>query len=112
MKEKTKQALRGLLESVEQHEKETTYSAVEVDKDELKRLLRWAQNHAHVYFEGDQVEWTGARVRDMPWLVMGMTGTVLTDSYDDGTVRVEWEQGPEGFNRGLMYHNEYRRTKA
>lgn len=105
MKQKNRDALLGLKESVEQHRRETTYSAVEVDADELETLLRWAQNKAHQYFEGDRVKTTGVRV-PFGWLSMGSEGTVIAESDNEGVCRVEWDGGPDGDSRVLMYHNE------
>ncbi len=110
MKSKVKQALRSLLEDVAVHDSETSYSAVEVDKEELKTLLRWAQNSAHVWFEGDRVKRTGASV-PFDWLNTEMEGTVMGESDKGGSVRVEWDNGPEGDNRVVMYHNEIKRIK-
>jgi len=114
MKDKTKKALKGLLESVKTHESETSYSAVEVDKEELRTLLRWAQNSAYVWFEGDRVKLTGVRI---PYDFLedgyskGLQGTVYTDSEDDGTALVEWDDAPEDLRRVRMFHNEIKRTK-
>jgi len=111
MKNKVKQALKSLLEDVAVHESETQYSAVEVDVTELKTLLRWAQNESYVWFEGDRVKRTGVGKTPFSWLEMGMEGTVLDDSGDDGTCRVEWDGGPEDENRVKMFHNEIKRLK-
>lgn len=112
MKKKNIDALKGLKESLEQHEKETAYSAVEVCKEELRTLLRWAQNSAHVWFEGDRVKWTGASV-PYNWFEGEMLGTVIVESHDDGKARVEWDGGPEddGENRVWMFHNEIKLAK-
>jgi hypothetical protein len=109
LKKKNRNAIKGLKESLEQHEKETTYGAVEVDKEELRTLLRWAQNKSHHYFEGDRVKATGASV-PFRWLEMDMEGTVIAESDDKSICRVEWEGGPadDGENRVMMYHNEIR----
>lgn len=110
MNKKNRDALKGLVETLIIHEAETTYGAVEVDVDELKTLLRWAQDEAHHYFKGDRVTWTGARVPDAPWLYMGMEGTVISESDETQVCRVEWDGGPQddGENRIVMYHNEIR----
>lgn len=110
MKDKNKAALKGLKDSLEQHEKETAYSGVEVDKEELRTLLRWAQNSAHIWFEGDRVKWTGARV-PFNWIEEGMLGTVIIESHDDGKARVEWDGGPGDENRVWMFHNEIKLAK-
>ncbi len=111
MKKKNRDAIKGLKEALEQHRKETTYGAVEVDIDELDTLLRWAQNKAHHYFEGDRVQETGTFVPDAPWLDNGMEGTVISESADDATCRVEWDGGPEDDNRIRMFHNEIKLAK-
>jgi hypothetical protein len=114
MKQSNKDALRGLLETLTQHEKETTYSGVEVDKEELRTLLYWAQNKAYVWFEGDRVKLTGTRV---PYgflddgYALGLLGTVYADSEDDGTVHVEWDNAPEKYRRVRMFHNEVKLAK-
>lgn len=81
MKDSNKAALVGLRESLIQHEKETSYSGVEVDKEELRTLLRWAQNTAHIWFEGDRVEWTGVSV-PYNWFEGEMLGTVIGESHE------------------------------
>lgn len=111
MKDKVRNALKRLLENVADHEMEDRGSSVLVDLSDLKRLMRWAQNNAHVWFEGDRVTWTGASVGSMPWLRMGMLGTVLEDAGEDGIARVEWDGVPELHNRVRMYHNEIKRIK-
>jgi hypothetical protein len=114
MKKKVKEALRGLLENVEDHEAETEFSAVSVDLGDLKRLLRWAQNSAYVWFEGDRVKLTGVRV---PYDFLedgyseGLQGTVYADSEDDGTAIVEWDDAPEDLRRVRMFHNEIKKIK-
>jgi len=111
MKNKVKQALKSLLEEVAVHESETQHSAVGVDLGDLKRVLRWAQNSAYVWFEGDRVVRTGVSVNEFPWLTRGMEGTALSDSDDGGRVRVEWDGGLDGNNRAMMFHNEIKKLK-
>lgn len=110
MKDKVKTALVSLREAVEDHEAETEFSAVTVDLGDLKRLLRWAQNEAHVWFIGDRVGLTGARV-PFNWLTQDMHGTVIEESHEDGRARVEWDSGPEDDNRVWMFHNEIKKLK-
>lgn len=110
MKSKVKQALRSLLEDVADHEAETEFSAVTVDLGDLKTLMRWAQNTAYVWFEGDRVKWTGVRI-PLDWMTADMLGTVLEDSGDDGTAYVEWDGAPEYNRRAKMFHNEIKRVK-
>lgn len=110
MKDKAKKALKSLLADVKVHESETSYSAVEVDKEELKTLLRWAQNHAHVWFIGDRVKLTGVRV-PFNWLTDDMLGTVVDESHEDGCAYVHWDGAPEDDRRVKMYHNEIKRVK-
>jgi hypothetical protein len=111
LKDKVKKTLRQLREDVRIHESETQYSAVEVDKDDLKRLLRWAQNSSYVWFEGDRVKRTGDGKPPYGWLDMGMLGTAYADSDDDGTVYVEWDDAPEEDRRIRMFHNEIKLVK-
>jgi hypothetical protein len=112
MKEKTIASLRNLLEEVADHEAETSFSAVSVDLADLKRVLRWAQNSAYIWFVGDRVKRTGASV-PYGWLEMGMEGTVISEDHGDGRARVEWDGGPEddGENRVWMFHNEIKKVK-
>lgn len=110
MKQKIREALKSVLKDVAKHEAEQGGPDVTVDLGELKRLLRWAQNNANVWFEGDRVEWTGATVGSMPWLRMDMLGTVVEDGGEDGIARVKWDGVPEISVR--MYHNEIKLAKA
>lgn len=110
MKDKNKQALKGLLESLEQHEKDTTYFGVEVDKEELRTLLRWAQNSAHIWFIGDRVKLTGTRV-PFNWLKDDTLGTVVGESHEDGCAYVDWDGAPDGEHRIRMFHNEIKLAK-
>lgn len=107
MKKKNRDALKGLVETLIIHESETTYGAVEVDKEELRTLLRWAQNKAHHYFKGDRVKYTGVRV-PFGWMKMDMEGTVIVESDDESVCRVEWDDAPDGEGRYMMFHNEIR----
>lgn len=110
MKDKVKQAMRSLLEEVADHEAETDFSAVSVDLGDLKRVLRWAQNNAYVWFEGDRVKRTGDGRLGLDWMSHGMLGTVDDDSRDDGTCIVIWDGGPRHHRRMKMYHNEIKRV--
>lgn len=110
MKEKTVKALRGLLKDVAKHEAESGGPDVTVDLADLKRVLRWAQNSAHVWFIGDRVILTGASV-PFRWLEDTMVGTVVEESLEDGKAKVEWAGGPAGKNSVWMFHNEIRRVK-
>lgn len=108
MKKKNRDALKGLKESLEQHRKETTYGAVEVDVDELDTLLRWMQNKAHHYFVGDRVKSTGAST-PYGWVHEdGVQGTVYAESDERSITWVEWDNAPEESRRVEMYHNEIR----
>lgn len=111
MKDKTKKALKSLLDHVKAEEAaDPAWPQVDgVSKEDLKTLLRWAQNNAHVWFEGDRLEWTGATVHDYPWLEMGVHGTAYLDS-QNGTVPVVWDNAPEGTGRVMMFHNEIKRV--
>lgn len=108
MKQKTRDALRGILKDVAKHEAEAGGPDVTVDLGELTRLLRWAQNKDHIWFKGDRVKWTGVSV-PFGWLDEGMEGTVIGESHEDGRAHVEWNGGPENANRVWMYHNEIKR---
>ena len=112
MKQKVKDALRSVLEDVKDHEAETEFSAVSVDLAELKLVLRWAQNNAHVWFEGDRVRTVGVKT---PYSWLNVTegfveGTVYNDSVE-GRVFVEWDNAPEAFRRVEMFHDEIKRVK-
>lgn len=109
MKSKVVKALKSLLDDVTDQDDET-YSVVMVDKADLKRVLRWAQNSAHIWFEGDRVKLTGVRV-PFRWLEDDMEGTVIEESLEDGRAHVEWDGGPVGKNRVWMFHNEIKRVR-
>lgn len=113
MKSKVKDALKSVLDDVAKHEKEDGGPDVTVDLGDLKRLLRWAQNSASVWFEGDRVCLTGTRV---PYDFLedgyerGIHGTVYMDSEDDGTAMVTWDNDPAE-QRVRMFHNEIKLVK-
>lgn len=111
MKQKNRDAIKGLKDSVYHHRKETTYSAVEVDVEELETLLRWAQDKSHHYFVGDRVKSRIDAAPPQEWLVKGDEGTVIVESDSEGICRVEWDEGPDGEGRVRMYHNEIRLAK-
>lgn len=110
MKEKAKQALKCLLENVSEHEMEDRGSEVLSDIDDLKTLLRWAQNSAHIWFIGDRVKLTGARV-PFNWLKGDTLGTVVGESHEDGCAYVHWDGAPDGEERIRMFHNEIKLAK-
>lgn len=111
MKEKNKEALRELLENVKDHEEVSDFSAVSVDLKALKRLLRWSQDKAYVWFKGDRVKRTDTRT-PFGWLKEGHEGIVLEDSTDEGTVMVEWDNAPDEYRKTMMYHNEIKLVKS
>lgn len=110
MKDKTKKALKDLLENVSDHEMEDRGPDVLVDLEDLKRVLRWAQNSAHIWFEGDRVRLTGTRV-PFSWLEEDTLGTVVGESHEDGCAYVHWDGAPDGEERIRMFHNEIKRIK-
>lgn len=110
MKDKTKQALKDLRETVADHEYEDRGSDVLVDLGDLKRLLRWAQNKDHTWLKGDRVKRTGARV-PFNWMTEEHEGLVLEDSLEDGIALVEWDNAPDDQRRLKMYHNEIKLAK-
>lgn len=112
MKDKTRKALKGLLKHVAAEEAaDPAWPYVDgVNKEDLKRLMRWAQNESYAWFEGDRVELTGARV-PFPWLEGEVQGTVLEDTGEDGIACVEWDGAPKDNKRVKMYHNEIKRVK-
>lgn len=115
MKEKNIQALRSVLEDVKAHEAETDFSAVSVDLADLKRVLHWAQNNAHVWFKGDRVILTGASV-PFDYLdnayAQGVQGTIVEESHEDGRARVQWDNQPLDAIPVWMFHNEIKKVRS
>ena len=110
MKDKVKQALKGILGDVRKHEAETEDSDVTVDLADLKRLLRWVQNDAHIWFNGDKVEWTGASI-PFNWVTEESVGIVVEEGLDSGTPFVKWDTAPEHQEPIKMFHNEIKLVK-
>lgn len=112
MNEKTRNALRNLQNDLSVTEDiDPEGDTLVTSREDLNRVLRWAQNSAHVWFFGDRVEWSGASV-PYNFITKGIRGTVVEeDSEENGIAMVQWDGAPVQYDRVKMFHNEIKLAK-